>query len=109
MPWRVDDVDDGDAAVRVMAVHGGVLRQDGDAFFPLQVSGVQHPLSNLATLVQHSGLPQHGIDQRRLTVIDVGDNGDIAEIHADESPSATPARRNPPADSWLPTTNSTAL
>lgn len=34
VPGGVDDVDDRDAAVGVVAVHGGVLGQDGDALFP---------------------------------------------------------------------------
>jgi hypothetical protein len=27
-------------------------------------------------------LPQHGVDQRRLAVVDVRDDGDVAKIHA---------------------------
>ena len=88
VPGCIDHVDDGDAAIRVMAVHGGVFGQDRDALFPLQVAAVQHSLSGLAALVQRAGLPQHGVDQRRLTVVDVGDNGDVAEIHAGDSGSA---------------------
>ena len=34
----VDHVDDGDGPVRVMAMHGGVLGQDGDALFLLEVT-----------------------------------------------------------------------
>ncbi len=40
----VDDVDDRHAAVGVVPVHGGVLGQDGDALFLLQVTGVHQAL-----------------------------------------------------------------
>ena len=42
VPGGVDDVDHRHRPVRVMAVHGGVLGQDGDALFPLQVAAVHH-------------------------------------------------------------------
>ena len=40
VPGRVDDVDHDHRSVRVLAVDGGVLRQDGDALFLLEVTGV---------------------------------------------------------------------
>ena len=79
---RVDDVDDGHAAVGVLTVHGGVLRQDGDALFLLQVTGVHQALDGVVTAVgQRTGLPQHRVDQGRLAMVDVRDDGDITEIH----------------------------
>jgi hypothetical protein len=89
VPGRVDHVDDGHRAVRVLTVHRGVLGQDGDALFFLQVTGVHQALDGVvAAVAQGTGLPQHGVDQRRLTVIDVRDNGDVAKIHAGDSDSA---------------------
>ena len=85
----VDDVDHRHAAVGVLPVHGGVLRQDGDALFLLQVTGVHQALDGVVTAVgQRAGLPQHRVDQGRLPVVDVRHNGDIPEIHAGKCRSA---------------------
>ena len=74
----VDHVDDSHAAVGVLAVHGGVLGQDGDAFFLLQVTGVHQSLDGvIAAVRQRTGLPQHGVDEGRLAVVDVCDDGDV--------------------------------
>ena len=85
----VDHVDHRHAAVGVLTVHGGVLRQDGDALFLLQVAGVHQSLDGIITAVgQGAGLPQHRVDQGRLPVIDVRNNGDIPKIHAGKCRSA---------------------
>ncbi len=92
---RVDDVDDGHRTVRVLAVHGGVLRQDRDALFLLQVTGVHQAFDGVVAAVgQCAGLPQHRIDQGRLAVIDVSDDGDVSEIHAGDCFSAGRVSRN---------------
>ena len=81
VPGRVDDVDDCDRSVGVVAVHGGVLGQDGDALFLFQVTAVHDAFMGVVAAVgQGAGLPQHRIDQGGLAVVDVGDDGDIAEI-----------------------------
>ena len=86
---RVDDVDDGHRTVRVLAVHRGVLGQDRDALFLLQVTGVHEAFNRVvAAMSQCAGLPQHRIDQGRLAVIDVSDDGDVSEIHAGDCFSA---------------------
>jgi hypothetical protein len=38
--------------------------------------------------VQRTGLPQHRVNQRGLAVVDVRDDGDVAEIHAGDCGSA---------------------
>ena len=48
----VDDVDHRHAAVGVLTVHGGVLRQDGDALFLLQVTGVHQAFDDVVTAVR---------------------------------------------------------
>ena len=79
----VDDVDDRHRAVGVLAVHGGVLGQDRDALFLLQVTGVHQALDGVvAAMCQRAGLPQHRVDQGRLAMVDVGHDGDVAEIRA---------------------------
>ena len=74
----VDDVDL-DAAV----AHRGVLGQDGDALLPLEVAGVHDPVDHLLVGAERAGLAQHGVDQRRLAVVDVGHDGDVAEVFTD--------------------------
>ena len=74
-----------------MAVHGGVLGQDGDALFLLQVTGVHHAFLGVVTAVgQGAGLPQHRVDQRRFAVVDVRDDGDIAKWHVGDCGSGGP-------------------
>ena len=78
----------------VMAMHGGVLGQDGDALFPLQVTAVHHAVLQITAFVQRAGLPQHRVDQGGLAVVDVGDDGNIAEWHVGDSGSERPQMAN---------------
>ena len=78
---RVDDVDDRHAAVGVVAVHGGVLGQDRDALFLLQVTGVHQAFDRVvAAMGQGARLTQHRVDEGRLPMVDVCHDGDISEI-----------------------------
>ena len=70
----VDDVD-----LHVAVADGGVLGQDRDALLALQVHGVHDPVGDLLVGAERAGLAEHGVDQRRLAVVDVGDDGDVAE------------------------------
>ena len=72
---RVQDVD-----LDVAAAHGGVLGQDGDAALSLEVHRVHHPVHFLGVVGERAGLTQHGVYQRGLAMIDVGDDGDVAEV-----------------------------
>ncbi len=63
-----------------VVVHRGVLGEDRDALFALEVLGVHHPVLDFAAFAQRAGLPQHGVDERRLAVVDVRDDGDVAEV-----------------------------
>ncbi len=73
----VDDVDL-DPAVD----DGGVLGQDGDALLPLQVAGVHDPLVDRLVGPERPGLPEHGVDQGGLAVVDVGHDGHVADVVA---------------------------
>jgi hypothetical protein len=78
---RVDDVDaEFGAAARVGPADRGVLRQDRDATLALQVVGIHDALAQVLALVQRVGLAQQLVDQRGLAVVDVGDDGDVAEV-----------------------------
>jgi hypothetical protein len=85
----VDDVDL-DSAV----VHGGVLGEDRDALLPLEIHRVHHPLGDVLVLPEGSGLPEHGVHERRLSVVDVGDDRHVSDVFAQGHPPsvATHAR-----------------
>ena len=73
---RVDDVDLGAADVQ-----GDVLGQDGDAAFAFQVVGVENarrPRSSLSRNMPDWRM--HLIDERGFAMIDVGDDGDVANV-----------------------------
>ncbi len=77
VPRRIDDIDR-DALIE----DAGVLRQNGDAPFPLQVVRVEHALHHLLIAAKDVGLAQHPVDQRRLAVVHMGDDRHIADVGA---------------------------
>ncbi len=58
--------------------HPDVLRLDGDAALALDVHPVQVLGLGLPG-IEHAGQPQHLIGQRRLAVVDVGDDREVAD------------------------------
>ena len=72
---RVHDVD-----LYVVIEDGGVLGQNGDAALALQVVGVHDPLDQMLVGAKRAALPQHGVHQRGLAMVHVGDDGDIANV-----------------------------
>src|SRR5690606_10546376 len=75
VPGGIDDVD----AVAV-PVDGGVLGQDGDAAFLFLVVAVHHALAQLVAFAEGAGLLQQLVDEGGLAMVDVGDDGDIAQV-----------------------------
>ena len=69
----VDDVE-----LDVAVVDRGVLGEDRDPLLALEVHRVHHPLGDVLALAEGAGLPQHLVDQRRLAVVDVGNDGDVS-------------------------------
>ncbi len=64
-----------------VAVHDSrVLCSDGDAALALEIAGVEDARDNLLVVAEDVGLSEHAVDQRRLAVIDVGDDGDVADV-----------------------------
>ncbi len=62
-------------------VHDGrVLREDRDAALALDIARVHYALGYLLIRTENMALLQHGIDERRLAVVDVGDDRDISEL-----------------------------
>ena len=74
----VNDVDLGGAVV-----HGGVLGQDGNAALALDVAGVHHAVNGLLILVIGAALLEHLVDQGGLAVVNVGNDGNVANVFAD--------------------------
>ena len=59
-----------------------VLGEDRDALLALELVGVHGALFDVLVVAERVGLPEHGVDQRGLAVVDVGDDRDIAQIVA---------------------------
>ena len=75
MARGVDDVD-----LHALVLDGDVLRQNGDAALALLIVGVKHALFDLLVLAEGISRTQKLVDKRRLTMVDVGDNRDIADV-----------------------------
>ena len=71
----VDDVE-----LDVAVVDRRVLGEDRDPLLALEVHRVHHPLGDVLALAEGAGLPEHLVDQRRLAVVDVGDDRDVSEV-----------------------------
>ena len=56
-----------------------VLGQDGDAALAFQLVRVHDALGDGLVGAEGAGLAQHGIDQGGLAMVDVGDDGDVAD------------------------------
>ena len=74
----VDDVEP-DALV----VDRRLLGEDRDPLLALEVAGIHDPIDDGLVRAERAGLAQKRIDQRGLAVVDVGDDGDIAQVGAD--------------------------
>ena len=75
---RVDDVEP-DAGV----VDGRLLGQDRDALLALEVARIHDPVDDGLVGAERAGLAEHRVDERGLAVVDVGDDGDVAQVGAD--------------------------
>jgi hypothetical protein len=62
-----------------LPAHRAVLGQDGDAALALDVVAVHHAFGDLLVLAEGAALAQQLVDQGGLAVVDVGDDGDVAD------------------------------
>src|SRR5579862_8611977 len=69
---RVYDVD-----LHVVIKNGRVLGQNGDAALALQIVRVHHPFNDVLVGTKGAALLQHGVDQRGLAMVYVGNNSDV--------------------------------
>ena len=74
---RVHQVEDVGLAVLGLVLEAHRLRLDGDAALALDVHGIEHLLLHLA-LGEGARLLDQAVGQRRLAVVDVGDDGEVA-------------------------------
>ena len=72
----VDDVDAG-----ALPGHGGAFGQDRDAAFAFEVVTVERPFGDLLVFAEGAGLFQELVDEGGLAMIDVRDDGDVADFH----------------------------
>ena len=95
---RVDDVDrhGGVRGSPALPPHRGVLGQDRDALLTLEVAGVEHTVGHILVRPKRAGLPEHRVDKRCLPMVDVGDDGDVAQVgtagHATQCPAGLQLR-----------------
>ena len=75
MARGIDDVDF-DALVGA----GAVLGQNGDAALTLDVAAVHDALGHDLIVAERTALTQHGVHQGGLAVVNVSDNGNVAQI-----------------------------
>jgi len=60
-----------------------VLRQDGDAALALERVAVQDALASRSGVAEDFRLLEHAIDQGRFAVVDVRDDGNVANVVSD--------------------------
>ena len=73
---RVDDIDAG-----VLPGDRGRLGHDRDATLFFKIVAVHDALGHALVLAERARLLEQTIDERGLAVIDVGDDGDVAQLH----------------------------
>ena len=69
-----------DVDLHILVTDGGVLRQNGDATLPLQITGVHDSVHGGLIFPVNAALLQHFVNQGSLTVVNVGNDGNIADF-----------------------------
>jgi hypothetical protein len=77
VPGSVDDVE-----LHVPVAQGGVLGEDRDPLLALQIHRVEHPRRHVLPDPERTRLPQHRVDQRRLSMVDVRDDRHVPYVLA---------------------------
>ncbi len=90
MAGRVDDVE-----LHALVAHRRVLGEDRDALLALEIHRVHHAVIDVLVRAKRAGLPEHGVNQRGLAVVDVRDDRDVSEVFSDR-PWAASSVRTPP-------------
>jgi len=75
VPGRVDHID-----LHVLVGDRGVLGEDRDAALALEVVGVEDQFAGGVRIPEDVGLLEEAVDEGGLAVVDVGDDGDVAQV-----------------------------
>ena len=73
----VDDVD-----FHALVGEGNVFGENGDTALALEVVAIEHAFVIKLAGAELAALLENAIDERRLAVIDVGDDDDVADVGA---------------------------
>ena len=73
---RIDDVD-----AHVLPNDRSRLGENGDAALALEVVRIHDPLGDALIVAERARLLQKPVDERRLAVVDVGDDRDVTKLH----------------------------
>ena len=75
MAWCIDDVD-----LDVVIQDCRVFCQDRDATLAFQVVGIHDTDRHIFVGAKYAALFQHGIDERRFAMVNVGDDCNISQV-----------------------------
>ncbi len=73
---RIDDID-----ARILPQDGGDLGQDRDPALALELVRIHRALGHPLVIAESAGLLQQPVHERGLAVVDVCDDGDVAQRH----------------------------
>ncbi len=79
VPWRVDQIQDVGLAIVSLVGQADGVGLDRDAALALEVHAVEDLRFHFARL-QRSGHLEETVGQRRLAMVDVGDDGEVADV-----------------------------
>ena len=79
MAWSVDKIELVDLAVTRLIIQSHALGLDSDASFALDIHGIKH-LSIHFTGAKATTMLDKTIGKSRLAVVDMGNNGEIADV-----------------------------
>ena len=79
MAGRVDQVEDVVLAVARVVFEPHRLRLDGNAAFALDIHRIEHLLDHFARF-EPAGKLDQPVGERRFAVVDMGDDGEIADV-----------------------------
>lgn len=77
MTGRIHDVD-GDA----VPAHCGIFRHDRDSFFTLERIRIEQTVGENLSIAEQACLPQYLVHERRFAVVNVCDDGNVANVGA---------------------------
>ncbi len=74
----VDDVE-----ADPVVVDRGLLGEDRDALLALEIARIHHPVHDGLVGAERAGLAEHGVHERGLAMVHVGDDRDVAQVRTD--------------------------